>query len=189
MEQLPDLEQLKTELGRENNRAEYRKIFRHTVFAIVIVAAVAILISSFFITVLRITGESMAPTLHTGEIVVATNSREFETGDLVAFYYNNRVLVKRVMGSSGDWINIEEDGQVYVNNVAIDEPYLTEKSLEPYDISFPYQVPESHIFVMGDNRSVSIDSRSAVVGCIVDDQIIGKLIFRVYPFEAMGKMP
>ncbi len=189
MEQLPDLEQLKTELGRENSRAEYRKIFRHTVFAIVIVAAVAILISSFFITVLRITGESMAPTLHTGEIVVATNSREFETGDLVAFYYNNRVLVKRVMGSSGDWINIEEDGQVYVNNVAIDEPYLTEKSLDPYDISFPYQVPESHIFVMGDNRSVSIDSRSAVVGCIVDDQIIGKLIFRVYPFETMGKMP
>ncbi len=185
---LPDLSELKAELNRVNNKKEYRRIFRNTTFAIVVVAALAILISSFFITVLRITGESMAPTLSTGEIVITNHNAEFEIGDLVAFYYNNRVLVKRVIGNPGDWIDIDEDGTVSVNGEILEEPYLSDASLEPYDITFPYQVPESRFFVMGDKRSVSIDSRSATVGCIAEEQVIGKLLFRVYPFESFGKI-
>ncbi len=183
---MPDLEQLRKELKRVNNKTEYRKIFRNTVFAIVIVEALAVLASSFFITVLRITGESMAPTLHTDQIIISSNSSQFENGDLVAFYYNNRVLVKRVLGKPGDWIDINEAGDVYINGEITDEPYLEEKSQEPFDITFPYQVPESRYFVLGDNRSVSIDSRSNTVGCISRDQIIGKLLIRIYPFDQFG---
>ncbi len=184
----PSVEALQKELKRINNRKEYRNVMRNTLFVVIVVAALAVLVSSFFVTVLKVTGDSMTPTVNTGEIVIAENSASFNPGDLIAFYYNNKVLVKRVLGSPGDWINIDDEGNVYVNGVIIDEPYVTEKSLEPTDIEFPYQVPENRYFVLGDHRGASIDSRSSVVGCVTREQLIGKIILRVYPFDVFGRM-
>ena len=182
----PSVEDLRKELKRENNKKEYRKVLRNTLIVVVTVAALAVLISSFFVTVLKVTGESMTPTLETGEIVIAQNQSNFEPGDLMAFYYNNKVLVKRVLGSPGDWIDIDDSGNVSVNGVILQEDYVSDKSLEPTDIEFPYQVPENRYFVLGDHRSASIDSRSTVVGCVTKEQLIGKLVFRLYPFNSFG---
>ena len=184
----PSIDALKSELKRENNKKEYKRVLRNTLFVVVVVAALAVLVSSFFVTVLKVTGDSMTPTMNTGEIVIAQNSTSFEPGDLLAFYYNNKVLVKRVIGSPGDWINIDDEGNVSVNGVALDEPYVSEKSLDPTDIEFPYQVPENRYFVLGDHRAASIDSRSSVVGCVTKEQLIGKIFFRVYPFDVFGGM-
>ena len=139
----PSVEELRKELKRENNKKEYRRVLRNTLIVVVTVAALAVLVSSFFVTVLKVTGDSMTPTLDTGEIVIAQNQSSFEPGDLLAFYYNNKVLVKRVLGSPGDWINIDADGVVSVNGVELPEDYVSDRSLEPTDIEFPYQVPEN----------------------------------------------
>jgi len=159
-----------------------------TIVVLICALSAAVIISSFFITVLKVSGSSMSPTFETGQIVIALNTDEFEAGDAIAFYYNNKVLIKRVIGSPGDWIDIDEDGNVSVNGVVLEETYISEKSLEPTDIEFPYQVPENKYFVLGDNRSVSIDSRSNSVGCISKEQLIGKIVFRVYPFDVFGKI-
>lgn len=182
----PSVDDLKKELKRENSKKEYRNVLRNTLIVVVFVAAIAVLISSFYVTVLKVTGDSMTPTLDTGQIVIAQNSLEFEPGDLLAFYYNNKVLVKRVIGSPGDWVNIDANGKVSVNGVELDETYASDFSLEPTDIEFPYQVPENRWFVLGDHRSVSIDSRSSVVGCVTKEQLIGKVVFRVFPFGEFG---
>lgn len=182
----PSTEQLRKALDREKRKDEYKKTFAKTIGILIAVAAFSVLIASFFIKVHKISGDSMSPTLETGQIVVAVETEKFEPGELVAFYYNNKVLIKRVIGSPGDWINIDADGNVTVNGVALDEPYLTEKSLEPTDIEFPYQVPENRYFVLGDNRSVSIDSRKNEVGCISKEQLIGHVFFRIYPFSEFG---
>lgn len=185
--QKPSADELRKELIRIQKKSEFRKTLKQAIFAVLAAGAIAVLISSFFVTVLRISGNSMYPSLETGEIVLARNTEDFQVGEMIAFYYNNKVLVKRVIGSPGDWINIDESGNVSINGNPIEEDYLvTKKSLEPTDIKFPYQVPENRYFVLGDNRSESIDSRSNSVGCVTKEQLIGKVFFRVYPFGRMG---
>ena len=182
----PSASQIQAELKRIRSKREYGKMLRGTIFTLVAVAAAAVLISVLFLPVLRVTGSSMESTLYGDYLVVCRKGSDFETGDIVAFYFNNKILLKRVIGVSGDVINITEDGTVSVNGKELDEPYLKEKALGECDIEMPYQVPENRIFVMGDNRSTSIDSRSSVVGCIADEYIVGKVIFRAWPFERLG---
>ncbi len=184
----PTTEELRAALAHETQKREYGKTLRNTIFVLIVVAAAAVLISFFFITVLKITGDSMTPTFESGQIVIAQNTDEFEPGELIAFYYNNRVLVKRVIGSPGDWIDIDDNGNVSVNGVSINEPYVDDHSLSPTDINFPYQVPDNRYFVLGDHRSVSIDSRTSTIGCVSKEQLIGRVVFRVYPFADFGSI-
>ena len=149
-------------------------------------AAVAVLIAVLLLPVLQIYGTSMAPTLDEGNIVLSVKGSRFRTGEVVAFYYNNKILVKRVIANPGEWVDIDKEGNVYVNNVKLEEPYLAEKAFGETNIQLPYQVPDSRIFVMGDNRDVSIDSRNSSVGCIADEQIVGKIVFRIWPLSGMG---
>ncbi len=182
----PTIEQLEAELIRVRHKREYGKTLRGTIYILVVVAAVAFLIASLFLPVLRVYGTSMEPTLKNKEIVVALKSSEFQRGDIVAFYYNNRILLKRVIGVAGDQIVIEKDGTVFVNGEELNEPYISEKSLGECDLTFPYQVPENRIFVMGDHRDVSIDSRSSTIGCIADEAIVGRVALRVWPLNQFG---
>lgn len=183
--ELPNSALLKEELARERYRHQYNRALRSTVYTLITVAAIAILVATLWLPVLQIYGNSMTPTLEPGEYVVALKTDKFQPGDMIAFYYNNKVLVKRVVASSGDWVNIDEDGNVYINEKLLDEPYLTEKAYGDTNISFPYQVPESRVFVLGDHRSVSVDSRNTAVGCVSEEQIVGKLYLRVWPFDSI----
>ncbi len=180
------------QLTREKQRLSYkRSIFRvlkNALYTLITVSAVSILIAVLLLPVLRIYGTSMTPTLEESDIVLSVKGGKFDTGDVIAFYYNNKILVKRVIAQTGDWVNIEDDGTVYVNGVAIDEPYIKEKSFGECDIELPYQVPEDRVFVMGDHRDVSIDSRNTSIGCVAEEQIVGKIIFRIWPFSGLGKV-
>lgn len=178
--------QIEGELKRLRRKQNSRRIFRQTVFSLLVVAAAAVLAAMLFFPIFRITGSSMEPTLNAKEIVVCLKSSRFQSGDLVAFYYNNKVLLKRVIGTAGDTIEIDDSGNVFVNGSQLDEPYITKKSLGQCDIDFPYQVPDNRIFVMGDNRETSVDSRTTAVGCIADEYVIGKVFLRVWPLEQLG---
>lgn len=185
---IPTTRQLKEELLHERKKKEYRRTLRSTVYILLVVAAVSVLVATLFLPVLQVTGTSMEPTLETGQIVVAVKNVEFERGDVIAFYYNNKVLLKRVIGLPGDKIVIDADGNVSVNGEALEEPYLSEKSLGQTDIEYPYQVPDGKIFVMGDHRATSVDSRTSAVGCIADEFIVGKVVFRVWPTNRFGEV-
>lgn len=148
----------------------------------------AVLVATLWLPVLQIYGSSMTPTLEEGDIVVSIKSKTYETGDIVAFYYNNKILIKRVIAGSGDWVDLDEDGTVYVNGEKLDEPYVKDKAFGECDLELPYQVPESRIFVMGDHRSVSVDSRSKAVGCVAEEQIVGKLVCRIWPLTGLQTM-
>ena len=185
---LPSTSELKAELNRERYRRSYAVTLRSTIFALVTVAAAAILVAVLLLPVLRIYGSSMYPTLTEGDIVISLKGSQFKTGDVVAFYYNNKILIKRVIAHTGEWVDIDEDGTVYVNNIKIDEPYLKEKAFGDCNIKLPYQVPESKLFVMGDNRDVSVDSRNTAVGCVAEEQIVGKVVFCVWPLTRFGKI-
>lgn len=186
IDSLPSAEQLESELKKIKYRNDFRKILRSTVSSLLVVAAIAVLVSMLFLPVLRVTGSSMTPTMQNDELIICSKRSNFKQGDIVAFYFNNKILLKRVIGTAGDYINITSDGTVYVNGDKLDEPYVSELALGTCDIEMPYQVPDNRIFVMGDHRSVSIDSRSTTVGCIADEYVIGKVIFRIWPFDSIG---
>ena len=186
--QLPTTDQIESELKRERKSRLFSSLLRSTVYILITVAAFAILVATIFFPVMRIYGSSMVPTINEGEIVVGLKGAKFKTGDVIAFYYNNKVLVKRVICGPGDWITIQEDGTVVVNGYRLDEPYLIDKALGICDLDFPYQVPASQYFVMGDQRTVSVDSRSSTVGCISEEQIVGRIVFCFWPLKGIRKI-
>ena len=187
-QQPPTLEQLTAELARENYKRRFGRVLRSTLFTLVVVAAMAVLVATIWMPVLQIYGSSMTPTLNEGEIVVSVKGSDFEPGDLVAFYLGNKILVKRCIAGPGQWVDINENGDVFVDGKLLDEPYLTEKALGECDQSFPYQVPESRYFCMGDHRATSVDSRHSAVGCVAEEQIVGKIVFRVWPLSGFGAL-
>ena len=182
----PTSAQLEAELKRVKYKRRYNSVLKSTLYTLITVAAVAVLVATLWLPVLQIYGSSMTPTLQDGEILFTMKTSDFEVGDIVAFYYNNKILVKRVIAGPGDWVDIDENGVVSVNGQIIQEPYVTDPAKGECDIELPYQVPDGRYFVMGDHRSTSVDSRSTTVGCVAQEQIVGKIIFRVWPIENLG---
>ena len=185
---LPTSTVIQAVIDERVDRERFQRVLRSTVFILLSASAVAILVAVLLLPVLQIYGSSMNPTLYEGDYILSVKGSEMKTGDIVAFYYNNKILTKRVIGQAGQWIDIAEDGTVYVDNVPIEEPYLVDKAFGECDLELPYQVPESRIFVMGDNRSVSVDSRSTTIGCVAEEQIVGKIVFCIWPLSHFGSM-
>ena len=184
--ELPELDLLEAELERERYKNRYVRVLRSTAFSLIVVAAAAVLVAVLLLPVLQISGTSMTESLQDKDIVVALNSNKYKTGDIIAFYYNNNILVKRVIAAAGDWVDIDKDGNVYVNEELLNEPYISEKALGDCNITLPYQVPDGRCFVMGDHRATSIDSRNTAVGCVSNDMVIGKILVRVWPMSGFG---
>ena len=182
----PGLDSLKAELKRVRYRQRYHSAIRSTVYTLLTVAAIAVLVATLLLPVLRIYGSSMTPSLYEGDIVVSVKEMSFDRGDIISFYYNNKILVKRVIAFEGEWVNIDEDGNVYVNGALLDEPYVKERAFGECDITLPYQVPDGRVFVMGDHRATSVDSRSSTVGCVFEEQVVGRILYRVWPLSQMG---
>ena len=182
---LPTKGQVETERKRYRRQKAYNKALRGTVYVLTIVAAVAVLIATLILPVLQIEGKSMEPTLYNGDVVLLAKTTRFERGDLCGFTWNNKLLIKRVIGLPGDWIEIDTDGNVYVNGKKLNEPYVKQKALGECDLEFPFQVPQEQYFVVGDMRESSIDSRNSLIGCIKKDQIVGKVFFRIWPFKSI----
>ena len=174
------------ELKREKYKTRYKKTLKSTVFALITAAAAAVLVATLWLPVLQIYGSSMEPTLHEGNIVVAVKDEDHEAGDVVAFYYGNKVLIKRYIAGPGQWVDIKEDGTITVDGEELREDYIEEKHFGICDLELPYQVPENSHFLVGDHRKTSVDSRHSSVGCITDEQMIGKIIAKVWPLNELG---
>jgi len=183
---LPSAWQVQAELKRERTRRRFRKIIKNTISTLILIAAIAVLITTLVLPVLQIAGTSMEPTLNNGDIVVLLKTAKLGYGDLCGFSYSNKILIKRVIAMPGDTVVIDREGIVYVNGELLDEPYITDRGLGECDIEFPYTVPENCYFLMGDHRSTSIDSRSTVIGCIPMEQIVGKLFLKVWPLNSLS---
>ena len=184
--ELPDIDLIEEELKKERYKNNYSRVLRSTIFSLLVVAAVAVIIAVLLMPVLQISGTSMTDTLDDGDIVVALNNSKYNKGDVIAFYFNNTILIKRVIGTAGDWIDIDGDGNVFVNGEPLDEPYISEKALGDCNIDLPYQVPDGKCFIMGDHRATSVDSRNKAVGCIGEDVVVGRLLFRVWPLSQLS---
>lgn len=184
----PTSEQIEKEISREKYNIKYKNVLKSTLYSLVVVAAVAVLIATLALPVLQIKGSSMEPTLNDEEIVVLLKTTKLKRGQLCCFSYQNKYLIKRVIGIPGDSISIHEDGTVYLNGSPLNEPYVIDKSLGECDVEFPVNVTDGHYFILGDHRSTSIDSRSSVVGLVDSEQIVGKIFFRVWPFKSIGKI-
>jgi len=182
------IQELETELKRETYQSKYLKILSSTIYALIVVAAISALVATLVMPVLQISGSSMTPTFIEGEIVFSVKTKKLDQGDIVAFYHGNKILIKRVIAGSGSWVNITIDGDVYVNGVLLEEGYVKDKTLGETNITYPYQVPDGQWFVLGDHRETSIDSRNTEVGCISVEDIVGKIIFRVWPLNRFGKI-
>ncbi|MGN1113777.1 MAG: signal peptidase I [Oscillospiraceae bacterium] len=180
---IPSLEILKSEKKRLSRRKAFFKTLRNTVGPLIVVAAIAVLIATLIFPVLRVMGSSMAPTLDNDQIIICRKTGNFKKGDIIAFYYNNKILLKRVIATTGEKVDIAKDGTVIVDGEEIDEPYIKNKAYGKTNIKLPYQVPDEMVFVMGDNRDVSIDSRNTAVGCVSQEAILGKAVIRVWPFK------
>ena len=183
---LPTTEQIEQERKRLRYRSRYGRTLKSTIAVLIVVAAAAVLVATLWMPVLQIYGASMAPTLEDGQIVVSVKSSRFEPGDIVAFYQGNKLLIKRFIAGPADWVDIDTDGNVSVNGKLLDEPYIVQKAYGETNIELPYQVPDKRYFLMGDNRDVSVDSRNTAVGCVADEQIVGKVIFRIWPLSQFG---
>ncbi len=184
----PNTEQLKAEFDREKYKKRYLRVLRSTIYILIVVAAVAVLVATLLMPVLQIYGTSMTPTLNEGDIVISVKNPDFAPGDLMVFYVGNKILVKRYIAGPGQWVDIDEDGNVFVDGKLLDEPYIESKALGDCNIELPYQVPENKIFCMGDHRATSVDSRNTAVGCVSEEQLVGKIVFRVWPMAGFGKV-
>lgn len=182
----PGIAQIEAELNRIRYRNTYGAVLRSTIYALIIVASIAVLVATLWLPVLQIYGSSMNPTLEDGDILISVKVGNYKHGDIIAFYYNNKILVKRVIALPGEWIYIDDEGSVYINDKQISEPYISAPAYGECNIAMPYQVPDSRIFVMGDHRNVSIDSRSTSIGCVSDEQVVGKLVYRIWPLSGIG---
>ena len=182
---LPTIKQVETERKRYRRQKAYNKALSGTIYVLTIVAAVAVLIATLVLPVLQIEGTSMEPTLVNGDVVLLTKTTSFDRGELCGFSWNNKLLIKRVIGIPGDWIEIDTDGTVYLNGEKLDEPYAQQLSMGECDLEFPFQVPQEQYFVLGDMRESSIDSRNTWIGCVEKDQIVGKVFFRIWPFKTI----
>ncbi len=187
--EIPDSEQVKTEIKRVRLKSRYFKVLRSTVYALIVTAAVSVLIATLFLPVLQIYGSSMAPTLEEGDIVVSVKRSSYEPGQVIAFYYSNKVLVKRIIATEFDVVDIAEDGTITVNNEPVEDLSFIEKHYgEATNIEFPYHVPENSYFVVGDSRDTSVDSRNSNIGCVIHDDVVGKIILTVWPFNNFGSI-
>ena len=187
-QEFPTAEQLSAELNRVKYRQRYKRVLRSTIYTLIVAAAAAVLVATIWLPVLQIYGASMKPTLCEGDIVVCVKGSDFKQGDLVAFYIGNKILVKRCIALPGQWVDIDGDGNVYVDGELLDEPYLVDKAFGDCNIELPYQVPDNRYFCMGDHRSTSVDSRNTSVGCVAEEQIVGKIVFRVWPIDGIGTL-
>lgn len=184
--EIPSIKQIEDERKRIIRGKYYRQALRGTVNTLLVVAAVAVLVATLFLPILQVAGTSMEPTFNDGDIIVLFKSKNFETGELIAFHHSGKILIKRTIGVPGDYVNIDEEGNVFVNNEQLYEPYVTDKTLGDCAIEFPYQVPENSVFVLGDHRSVSVDSRSTEIGPVKYDEIIGKIKIKVWPLGELA---
>ena len=177
---------LEEEIKREKYKSKYTKILKSTIYALIIIASISALIGTLIMPVLEVNNTTMKPLLENNEIVLSLKTKKLKQGDIIAFYQGNKILIKRVVAVPGNYISIDEEGNIYVDGEVLNEPYVTNKQKGETNIEFPYQVPESEYFVLSDERDKTNDSRNEDIGLIKKDNVIGKVIFRVWPLKKLG---
>lgn len=185
---IPSIELIREELAYEEAKHNFWKTLLNIMAVLTVIAAIAALMVTRFFVLVRVNGNSMEPTLEDGDILLVRQTKEINIGEITGFYYGGKVLLKRAIASPGETVEIDQDGNVYINGKEIEEPYLSEKNLGKCELTFPYEVPEETIFMLGDNRAVSIDSRLRVIGCVEEDQLLGKAVFRAWPLKRIGSV-
>ena len=181
---VPSSEEVQEEMQRIKSQGRFSQALKSTFGTVIVVAAIAVLVAAIFLPVLRITGTSMEPLFMPGDILVAYKTDNLKRGEICTFYYNNKLIVKRVIALGGDTVDISEDGLVSVNGNELNEPYVQKNTLGLCDLEFPFEVPLGQMFLLGDNRETSVDSRSGDFGCISVEEVLGRVFLRVWPFDS-----